>query len=71
MTKRAAQAYDQSNTKIRAEVEDYHVKAGHPAIFKLPDSEKTKWSGMIQPVINTWVNGVKYAYTRAIDNRCQ
>lgn len=59
MTKRAAQAYDQSNTKIRTEIEDYHVKAGHAPVFKLPDTEKTKWRGMIQPVIDTWVNGVE------------
>jgi TRAP-type transport system periplasmic protein len=58
-SKRAAEAYDQSNTRIRKEVEDYHVAAGRPAIFKLPDSEKTKWRGMIQPVIDTWVKGVE------------
>jgi TRAP-type transport system periplasmic protein len=59
MTKRAALAYDQSNTQCRTEVEAYHVKAGQPAIFKLPDSEKTKWREMIQPVIDSWVNGVE------------
>ncbi len=58
-TKRAANAYDESNAKYRTEVENYHIKAGHGPIFKLPDSEKAKWRNMIQPVIDTWVNGVE------------
>jgi TRAP-type transport system periplasmic protein len=58
-TKRAAQAYDESNAKFRKQVEDYHVSKGNPAIFRLPDSEKANWRQMIQPVIDTWANGVE------------
>ena len=59
MSKRTAQAYDQSNAKYRTEIEAYHVKKGDPAIFKLPDSEKTKWREAIKPVIDTWASGVE------------
>ena len=59
MSKRTAQAYDESNTKYRKEVEAYHVAKGQGSIFRLPDTEKAKWRDMIVPVIDTWVSGVE------------
>ena len=59
MSKRLAEAYDESNAKYRQEVEDYHLAQGDPAIYRLPDDEKAKWRDMIQPVIDEWVSGVE------------
>lgn len=59
MSKRIAEAYDESNEKYRTEVEEYQLAQGNPPIFRLPDAEKTKWRDMILPVIDAWITGVE------------
>ena len=59
MSKRLAEAYDESNAKYREEIEAYHISQGHSPIITLPDDEKAKWREMVKPVIDAWADGVE------------
>ena len=58
-TKRAAQAYDESDAKCRSEIEEYHKAQGNPGIYRLPDDEKAKWRELTMPINDAWVSGVE------------
>jgi TRAP-type transport system periplasmic protein len=59
VSKRAGDAYDESNAKFRKEIEAYHISAGHPPIFRLPDAEKAKWRTAVAPIIDGWASQVE------------